>query len=109
MEISYRIFFLRIKGLYIITLGVEDISIEELGKVEKWKKKNDQAHGLIGMYISLDLIFNIQYIYSPIEAWEKFDTIFGIKNEIRAHELENEFLTLDPKNVSTIEDFFLQI
>ena len=30
---------------------------------------------------------------------------FGIKNEIKAHQLENELLTLDPNNFSSIEDF----
>ena len=30
---------------------------------------------------------------------------FRIKNELRAHQLDNEFLTLDPNNFSSIEDF----
>lgn len=48
---------LRSKGLYKITLGIEDVPIEESGKVDKWKNKNDQARGLIGMSISPDIDF----------------------------------------------------
>ena len=57
------------------------------------------------MFISLDLRFHLQDIDSPVEAWAKLNTVFGIKNEIRAHRLENELLTLDPKFFSSIEDF----
>ena len=31
--------------------------------------------------------------------------VFGTKNELRAHQLENELLTLDPNKFSSIEDF----
>ena len=45
-------------------------------------KKNDQARGLIGMPILLDLRFNLDGENYPIKAWEKLNNIFGIKNEI---------------------------
>ena len=35
--------------------------------------------------------------------------IFGIKNEIRTHRLENELLTLDPNNYFSIEDFLSKL
>lgn len=53
---------------------------------------------MIGTSIFADLQFQLQGIDSPIEAWEKLNTIFGINNEIQAHQLENDSLTLDPKN-----------
>ena len=57
------------------------------------------------MSISQDLWFHILDIDTPDEALKKLNTVFGIKNEIRAHQLENELLTFDPNNFSSIEDF----
>ena len=41
---------------------------------------------------------------SPVKAWEKLNSIFGIKNKIWAFQLENELLTLDPSNFPSMED-----
>ena len=59
-------------------------------------KKNDQALGLIGMSIFPDLRFHLDGEDSPVKAQEKLNNVFGIKNEIRAFQLENELLTLNP-------------
>jgi hypothetical protein len=95
---------LRSKGLYRITLGIEATPDEDEKKV-KWENKNDQAHGLIGMPISPYLRFHLDGEDSPVNAWEKLNKIFGIKHEIRAFQLENELLTLDPSNFPSIEDY----
>lgn len=58
------------------------------------------------MSISPDLRFHIAELDTPDEAMKQITKVFGIKNEIRAHQLENELLTLDPNNFSCIEDFF---
>ena len=57
------------------------------------------------MSIAQDLRFHIQEIDTPDAAMKKLNIVFGIQNEIRAHQLENELLTLDPNNLSSIEDF----
>ena len=57
------------------------------------------------MSISPDLRFHIAELDTPNEAMEQINKVFGIKNELRAHQLENELLTLDPNNFSCIEDF----
>ena len=57
------------------------------------------------MSIAQDLRFHILDIDTPHEALDKLNTVFGIQNQIRAHQLENELLTLDPNNFSSIEDF----
>ena len=95
---------LRSKGLYRIAMGQEKKPTDE-DKVPKWENRQDQARGLIGMSISPDLRFHIAELETPHEALEQLTKVFGIKNEIRAHQLENEFLTLDPNNFSYIEDF----
>ena len=57
------------------------------------------------MSISSDLRFQLDGKYSPIKAWEKLNVVFGNKNEIRAFQLENELLILDPSNFPSIEDY----
>ena len=79
---SYMEYLLRSKRLYrkILGTGTTPIDVEE--KIAKWDKKNDKYHGLIGISISLDLIFHLDGLDSPVEPWEKLHTIFGLKNEI---------------------------
>ena len=95
---------LRSKGLYRIATGQETKPKDE-EKVAKWENRQDQARGLIGMSISPDLRFHIAELDAPDEAMKQITKVFGIKNELRAHQLENELLTLDPNNFSCIEDF----
>jgi len=49
------------------------------------------------MFISPNLRFHIAEIETPDEAMKNLNNFFGIKNEIRAHQLENELLTLPLK------------
>ena len=95
---------LRSKGLYRITLGTEAAPLDALKRV-KWDNKNDSARGLIGMSVSRDLQFHLQGIDAPDAAWNKLETVFGKHNEIRAHQLENQLISLDPNDFSCIEDF----
>ena len=98
---SYIVDLLRSKGLYRIASGQETKPQDE-DKAAKWENRQDQTRGFIGMSISLDLRFHIAKIYTPDEAMKKLNKFFGIKNEIRAHQLENQLLTLDPSNFSSI-------
>ena len=57
------------------------------------------------MSIAQDLRFHILDIDTRDKALEKLNNVFGIQNKIWAHQLENELLTLDPNNFSSIEEF----
>jgi hypothetical protein len=72
----------RSKGIYKITLGIETAPTNDEAKVAKWASKNYQACGLIGLSISLDLIFHLDGLDSPVKVWEKLNDVFGLKNEI---------------------------
>ena len=50
------------------------------------------------MSISPDLRFHIVELDTPDKAMEQLTKFFGIKNELRAHKLENELLTLNPND-----------
>jgi hypothetical protein len=97
-------YLLRSKGLYQITLGKET-SPTDVDKKAKWDNRNDEACGLIGMSISLDLRFHLQSIDKPKEASEKIESVFGKHNIIRAQKLENQVMTLSPNDFSCIEDY----
>lgn len=96
-QLSYMVDLFRSKCFFRIASGQESKPQDE-DKLAKWKNKQDQTRGLIGMSISPDLRFHIIEIDTSAEAMKMLSTVFGIKNEIRAHQLENELLTLDPDN-----------
>ena len=93
---------LRSKGFYRITLDTETAPDDDEKKLENI---SDQSRGLIGISILLDLRFHLEGEDSPVKAWEKLNSVFGIKNEIRSFQLENELLTLDHSNSPSIEDY----
>ena len=79
---SHMEYLLRSKGLYRITLGTETTPTDDEAKVAKWDNKNDEACDSIRMSTFPKLRFHIYGLYSPIEAWEKLHSVFGLKNEI---------------------------
>ena len=93
--LSYKLDLLRSKGLYKIALWQES-KPTDADKKAKWENKQDQAQGLIGMSIAQDLRFHIQEIDSPHEAMKKLNIVFGIQNEIRAHQMKMSFLPWTP-------------
>jgi hypothetical protein len=95
---------LRSKGLYQITLGKETTPIDA-DKKSKWNNRNDEAHELIRMSISLDLRFHLQSLDQTKEAWDKIESVFVKQNIIREQQLENQVLTLSSNDFSCIEDY----
>ena len=77
----------RSKGLYRIATG-QETKPEDEDKVAKWENMQDQARGLIGMSISPDLRFHIAELDTLDEAMKQITKVFGITNELRAHQLE---------------------
>lgn len=99
---------LQSKGLYHITLGKEKFPTNATKKV-KWNNKNDEACGLIRMFISSDLWFRLQGINALDESWVKLEVVFGKHNEIRAHHIENQSIYLNPNNFFCIEYYLSKI
>ena len=95
---------LRSRGIFRITSGKETKPIHDDKKI-KWENKCDEAHGLIGMAISIDFRFHISDIDEPDKAREKLESVFGKHNEIRGHQLENELISLNPSDFSCIQDY----
>ena len=50
----------------------------------------DEAYGLLCLSISLDILFHIDGLTTPNQACTKLESLFGVQDEISAHQLENE-------------------
>ena len=59
-------------------------------------------------HISQDLLFNLEGLKTPKEAWEKLKLLFGKKYELRGHILENKLVALQPSSFEAIQQFFFQ-
>jgi hypothetical protein len=57
------------------------------------------------MSISPNLIYHLQKIDDPEEAWDTIESVFGKLNIIRAQQLENQVLTLCPSDFSCLGDY----
>ena len=54
----------------------------------------DEAFGLLCAHISMDLLFHLEGLKTPKEAWEKLEFLFGKQDELQGHILENELISL---------------
>ena len=95
---------LRSKGLYRVTTSSEK---EPTQNVEnpKWHNHCDEALGLICLSLSPKLLFHLEGIDTPHEAWDQLEKLLGKTDVIRGHQLENELISLDPNNFDTIQYF----
>ena len=98
---------LRSRGVFRITSRKETEPIDDDKKI-KWANRCDEARGLIGMSISIDLRFHIYEMDEFDKAWKKLESMFGKHNEIRGHQLENELISLNPNDFSCIQDYLFK-
>ena len=56
--------------------------------------------------ISQDLLFHLEGLWNPKEAWDKLKYLFGKQDELRGHRLENELITLQSSSFESIQQFF---
>ena len=73
---------LREKFLYKVTMEIE-VETNAAAKKIKWKNRRDEAYGLLCLSISRDLLFYIDSLTYPNEAWENLEYIFGKRDEMR--------------------------
>ena len=76
------------KGLYRVT---KETKVELNATIEKikWHNKRVEAHGLLRLSISRDLLFHLDGLTSPNEFWENIVDIFGNTDEMRGHQIKN--------------------
>ena len=77
--------------------------------IEKWKYLNelDEAFGFMCIHISRKLLFRLEGLKNLKpnnlkQVWDKLESLFREKEELRGHILENELVALQPSNFDTI-------
>ena len=96
---------LRRKGLYRVTMATKAEPTSAIEK-SKWHNRRDEAYGLMCLTISRDILFHLNGITSRNEVWLKLQELFGKTDELRAHQLDNELVSLSPQNFENLQDFF---
>ena len=51
-------------------------------------------------------MFHLEGLRTLKEAWDKLEYLFGKQDELRGHILENDLISLQPKNFETIQQLF---
>jgi len=72
----------------------------------KYFNKLHEAIGLICLSISRELLFHVSGATTPDAVWATLEGLFGKKDEMRVHQLENELISLSPINFSNLQEFF---
>ena len=72
----------------------------------KWHNRLDEAYELLCLSICPDILFHIDVFTTPNQLWNQLESLFGVQDELRAHQLEIELFSLSPRNFDSIEGFF---
>ena len=93
------------KGLYRVTMGREVEPHEPLENLKYLNKLNEEF-GFMCIHISRELLFHINGLENPKEVCEKIGSLFGKKDELMGHILQNDIKELQPNNFKTIQQLF---
>ena len=75
----------------------------------KFLNRLDEAFNFMCTHISQDILFHLEGLRTPKEAWDKIESLFGKKDELRGNILENELIALQPSSFESIQQLFTKI
>ena len=93
------------KGFFRIILG-RQAEPHHPAEKNKFLNRLDEAFGYLCTQIFRDLLFHLEDLRTPKEAWEKLEVFFGKQDELQGHILENDSIALHPSSFNTIQQFF---
>ena len=93
------------KGFFRIILG-RQAEPHHPAEKNNFLNRLDEAFGYLCTHIFRDLLFHLEGLRSPKEAWEKLEFLFGNKDDLQGHILENELISLHPSSFETIQQCF---
>ena len=96
---------LRKLGMFRMTMGKE-ADLQQYVEKNKFLDRLDEPFGFMCTHISRDLLFHLEGLRTPKEAWEKLESLFGKQDELQGHIPENEMIALQPSSFETIQQFF---
>ena len=78
--------------------------------VEKCKYTNnlDKSYGFLCLSIFQYLLFHLSGLKTPKQVWKQIDNLFGKKHELSVYQLENQLISINPRNFETINVFFTE-
>ena len=56
--------------------------------------------------VSPDVLFHLDGLTTPNQVWTKLESLFGLQDEIRVHQLENELFSLSLRSFNSTDSFF---
>ena len=74
-------------------------------KLNEWNHNNKVSIGTLRKYVHEDLIFHIDNCKIVKEAWDKFSSLHANVDKARGFELDENLMSLDPKEFDTIQDY----
>ena len=74
-------------------------------KLSEWNHNNKVSIGTLRKYVHEDLIFHIDNCKIVKEAWDKFASLYAKVDKARGFELDENLMSLDPKEFDTIQDY----
>ena len=89
-------------GMFRMIMGRETEPHHPTEK-NKFLNRLNEAFGFLCTHISQDLLFHLEGLKTPKEAWENLKFLFGKQDELRGHILENELIALQPSSFETIK------
>ena len=96
---------LRSRGLYRVTLALENVPNVVIEKT-KWNNRLDEAYGLLCLSIYPYIHFNIDGLTIPNQIRTQLESLFGVQDELRVHQLEIELFSISPSSFDSIEGLF---
>ena len=94
---------LRTKKLYRLTMELEAVLNYDK---EKYWNGLDEAFGCMCPSISQDILFHIKGLKTPKQIWDKIASLFDKQDELRVHQLWNEWISLHPSGFERLNEFF---
>ena len=80
-------------GLFRMTMGRETEPHQHVEK-NKYLNRLDEAFSFMCTHISWDILFLLEGIRTPKEAWENIESLFGKQYVLRGNILENDLIAL---------------
>ena len=84
------------KGLYRVYLAFEN-GPNAIVEKAKWHNRLDEVYGLLYLSISPDLFFHLDGLTTLNQVWTNLESLFGVQDEIRAHQLKKEVILIESK------------
>ena len=66
----------------------------------------DYSYWFLCLSIYPNIFFHLDGLTTPNRVWTNLESLFGVQDEIRAHQLKNELISLSPSSFESMEGFF---